>query len=69
MLLAELTGPASTTELAHRTGMSVGGVSPQLTALRGAGLITAHRTGRYVLYARTTVAEALLAASTDTQPA
>lgn len=69
LLLAELAGPASTTELAHRTGMSVGSVSPQLTALRGAGLITAHRTGRYVLYARTTVAEALLAASTDTQPA
>lgn len=59
-LLAELDRPASTRELAQRTGLSEPGANQHLTALRRAGLCTAHRTGRYVLYARTTVAEALL---------
>ncbi|WNI27142.1 DUF5937 family protein [Streptomyces sp. ITFR-16] len=60
LLLAELESPASTTELAHRTGLSPAGVSQSLTALRNAGLVSAHRTGRSVLYARTTAAEVLL---------
>ncbi|MET7303939.1 DUF5937 family protein [Embleya sp. NPDC005575] len=60
LLLTELHTPASTTELAHRTGLSPAGVSQQLTALRDAGLVTAHRAGRTVLYARTSVAESLL---------
>ncbi|MDJ1136384.1 ArsR/SmtB family transcription factor [Streptomyces iconiensis] len=59
LLLAELAAPASTTDLAHRTGLTPGGVSQHLTALRAAGLVSAHRTGRVVLYARTPVAEAL----------
>lgn len=63
LLLAELEAPASTTELAARTGMSAGGVSEHLTALRGAGMVSAHRTGRSVLYARTSVADSLLAAA------
>jgi DNA-binding transcriptional ArsR family regulator len=63
LLLAELEAPASTTELAARTGMSAGGVSEHLTALRGAGMVSAHRAGRSVLYARTTVADSLLAAA------
>jgi DNA-binding transcriptional ArsR family regulator len=63
LLLAELAAPASTTELAERTGMSAGGVSEHLTALRGAGMVSAHRAGRTVLYARTAVAESLLAAA------
>ncbi|MGW7378434.1 DUF5937 family protein [Streptomyces sp. NPDC054794] len=62
-LLAELDAPASTTELARRTGLSPAGVSQNLTALRDAGLVSAHRAGRAVLYARTGVADALLAAS------
>ena len=62
-LLAELAAPASTTDLAARTGMSAGGVSEHLTALRGAGMVSAHRTGRSVLYARTAVADSLLAAA------
>ncbi|MFJ4681214.1 DUF5937 family protein [Kitasatospora sp. NPDC088783] len=62
LLLAELDAPATTTELAHRTGLSPAHVSQNLTALRAAGLATAHRTGRTVLYARTAVADALLAA-------
>lgn len=60
LLLAELSAPASTTELSRRTGLSPGGVSQHLTALRAARLVSAHRTGRVVLYARTAVAEALV---------
>ncbi|MFF3582724.1 DUF5937 family protein [Streptomyces mirabilis] len=63
LLLTELETPASTTELAHRTGLSPAGVSQNLTALRDAGLVSAHRAGRSVLYARTSVAETLLAAA------
>lgn len=63
LLLTELDTPASTTELAHRTGLSPAGVSQYLTALRNAGLVSAHRAGRSVLYARTTAAEALLEAA------
>ncbi|MGW7030367.1 DUF5937 family protein [Streptomyces xanthophaeus] len=59
-LLAELDTPASTTQLARSCGLSAPGVSQHLTALRNAGLVTAHRNGRSVLYARTAVADALL---------
>jgi DNA-binding transcriptional ArsR family regulator len=59
-LLVELGAPASTTELARRTGMTAGGVSQHLTALRAAGLVAAHRQGRSVLNVRTALAEALL---------
>lgn len=62
-LLTELSAPLSTTELAHRTGISAGGVSQHLNALRAAGLIVTHRQGRAVLSSRTPVADALLAAS------
>ncbi|MHA6765425.1 ArsR/SmtB family transcription factor [Streptacidiphilus sp. PAMC 29251] len=62
LLLTELDTPASTTELAHRTGLSAAGVSQHLTALRDAGLVSAHRAGRSVLYARTSVAESVLGA-------
>jgi DNA-binding transcriptional ArsR family regulator len=61
VLLTELDTPASTTELAQRTGISTAGVSQHLTALRDAGMVSAHRAGRSVLYARTAVAESLLA--------
>jgi DNA-binding transcriptional ArsR family regulator len=59
-LLTELDAPACTAELAARTGITRPGVSQHLTALRDAGLVTAHRAGRTVLYARTAVAESLL---------
>lgn len=65
LLLTELHAPASTTDLARRTGLTAGGVSQQLTALRAAGLVSAHRTGRFVLYARTSAAEALLQAAAN----
>ncbi|MCO5993395.1 ArsR/SmtB family transcription factor [Actinoallomurus rhizosphaericola] len=63
LLLGELDTPASTTHLAHRIGMTAGAVSQHLTALRSAGLVGSHRTGRYVLYTRTSTGEALLAAA------
>lgn len=43
-----------------RTDMSAPTVSHHLTALRAAGLVTSHRTGRTALYLRTEPAEALL---------
>ncbi|MFJ2777290.1 DUF5937 family protein [Kitasatospora sp. NPDC087315] len=58
-LLTELDSPASTTELARRTGLSAAAVSQHLTALRSADLTSAHRAGHAVLYARTAVADAL----------
>jgi DNA-binding transcriptional ArsR family regulator len=61
-LLTELDTPASTTRLAQRTGLSPAAVSQNLTALRDAGLVSAHRAGRSVLYARTAAAETLLSA-------
>ncbi|WP_312847884.1 winged helix-turn-helix domain-containing protein [Streptomyces sp. WAC06614] len=63
LLLTEPASPASTTEPARRTGPSPAGVSQCLTALRDAGLVSAHRAGRRVLYARTSAAETLLAAA------
>ncbi|MGH8879596.1 MAG: DUF5937 family protein [Stackebrandtia sp.] len=60
-LLSRLAAPASTSELALRTGLSPGGVSQHLTALHAAGLVQRHRMGRFVLYVRTTTAERLLA--------
>ncbi|WBB69459.1 DUF5937 family protein [Micromonospora sp. WMMD812] len=62
-LLHELAVPTSTTELAERCRLTAGTVSAHLGALRDAGLVGTHRTGRFVLYARTTAAEALLAAT------
>jgi len=68
-LLAELGAPLSTTELARRTGISAGGVSQHLGALRAAGLVVTHRQGRAVLNSRTPVADALLRAATPAAPA
>ncbi|WP_410812306.1 helix-turn-helix domain-containing protein [Micromonospora sp. 067-2] len=62
-LLTELAAPVSTTELARRTGMSPGGVSQHLTALRAAGLVTTRRQGRMLLSARTDLADALVSAA------
>ncbi|WP_214318104.1 ArsR/SmtB family transcription factor [Nonomuraea sediminis] len=64
LILAELDSPASTTELAQRSGLSAAGVSQHLTALRAAGLTSTHRAGRSVFYARTGLADALLTAQT-----
>ncbi|WP_205699560.1 DUF5937 family protein [Conexibacter sp. SYSU D00693] len=62
-LLVRLEAPASTTELATQLGLAPGGVSAHLTALAAAGLLSARREGRSVLYLRTPAADALLAAA------
>lgn len=62
LLLCRLHAPATTQDLARRTGLTAGGVSQHLTALRAAGFLGAHRSGRYVLYHRTAIAETLLTA-------
>jgi DNA-binding transcriptional ArsR family regulator len=59
-LLAALDAPRSTTELASALGLSAGGVSAHLTALRNAGLVSSTRHGHSVLYARTPIADQLL---------
>jgi DNA-binding transcriptional ArsR family regulator len=62
-ILAGLTAPATTQELARRLAASPAGVSEHLTVLRRAGLISGRREGREVRYARTAAGEALLEAS------
>lgn len=53
LVLTELDAPRSTTELAHRLGLSTPSVSQHLGVLRAAGLVKGGRVGRVVLYART----------------
>lgn len=62
-ILEDLDAPRTTTELAHRLATSAGGVSTHLAALRGAGLVVGHRTGRVVLYARSELGAGMVAAS------
>jgi DNA-binding transcriptional ArsR family regulator len=53
--------PRSTTDLARRLDATPGGVSQHLSVLRAAGLVSAERAGRSVLYARTARGDALAA--------
>jgi DNA-binding transcriptional ArsR family regulator len=59
-ILATLTAPAATTDLAERLAASPAGVNEHLGVLRRAGLVRAARDGRRVLYERTAMGEALL---------
>ncbi|WP_166678590.1 hypothetical protein [Kribbella voronezhensis] len=52
-------------ELVARTGLTAGGVSQHLSSFRAGGLVTGHRMGRAVQYARMSVAEALLDAAAN----
>jgi DNA-binding transcriptional ArsR family regulator len=58
-VLLALDAPRTTSEVARRLGISPGGASQHLTALRAAGLVTAARHGRSVLYARSPLADQL----------
>jgi DNA-binding transcriptional ArsR family regulator len=66
-LLAELDAPRSTTDVARLLGITPGGASQHLGALRAAGLVASQREGRVVLYVRTPLADALVAGNPDQQ--
>ena len=59
-VLADLGAPRSTTELARRLSVTPGNASHHLKALTGAGLTTARREGREVLYVRTPLGDGLV---------
>jgi DNA-binding transcriptional ArsR family regulator len=61
-LLAALDAPRSTTDVARLVGITAGGASQHLGALRAAGLVAGRREGRAVLYVRTPLADALVGA-------
>jgi DNA-binding transcriptional ArsR family regulator len=52
-VLRALEVPATTTQLVHQLGLSLGAVGGHLTVLRETGLVTRTRTGRSVRYERT----------------
>ena len=58
-VLAGLGEPAAPSELAGRLGVTPGAVSQHLGVLRDARLVTGHRVGRHVRYARTALGDAL----------
>jgi len=64
-LLTVLDRPASTTQLARSLGLATGAVGDHLTILHHAGLLTKARSGRSVLYRRTPLADALVAATSS----
>ncbi|MFI0926329.1 ArsR family transcriptional regulator [Streptomyces sp. NPDC021012] len=66
-LLGRTSTPATTTGLAHQTGLSVGAVSQHLAVLRDAGLVTSHRYRREVYYRASELGRALLGEPGDSE--
>lgn len=64
-LLTTLDAPRSTTQLAQMLELSPGGISQHLSALREAGLVSATRQNRSVLYCRTGIADGLISEGAD----
>jgi DNA-binding transcriptional ArsR family regulator len=64
-LLTELDAPRSTTDVARLLGITPGGASQHLGALREAGLVAGRREGRAVLYVRTPLADELVVGGRD----
>ena len=62
-ILAETFVPSTTSSLAQRVDLAPATVSQHLAVLRDAGLVTAERRGREVLYRQTPLAAALLHSS------
>jgi DNA-binding transcriptional ArsR family regulator len=62
-VLIALDRPASTTQLVATLHQSLGGLGDHLAALHDAGLVTRARSGRSVLYGRTPVGDAVVAAA------
>lgn len=61
--LSALETGASTSQLAHQLGASLGGLSAHLKVLYDAGLVTRSRMGRSVIYRRSALGDALVAAA------
>jgi DNA-binding transcriptional ArsR family regulator len=59
-VLRALAAPATTSQLAARLGLSLGGIAGHLAVLHGSGLISRTRTGRSVVYALTPRGDNLL---------
>lgn len=64
-VLTALDQPTSTTQLVAGLHQTLGGVGGHLAALRGAGLVTRRRSGLSVLYRRTAVGDAVVAAAAE----
>ncbi len=64
-LLAMLDAPLSTSEVAQRSGLSIGGVSRHLAVLRDVGLVTSQRRGHAIVHYPTPLGLSLLEADGD----